>query len=29
MATQLNAKHDAIEAALMQYHHAKMAEINR
>jgi len=29
MATQLNCKHDAIEAALMQYHHAKMAEINR
>jgi DNA repair protein RAD50 len=29
MALEINEKHDALEEALMKYHHEKMKEINR
>ena len=29
MAVEVNEKHDALEEALMRYHHEKMKEINR
>jgi DNA repair protein RAD50 len=29
IATEVNDKHDALEEALMSYHHEKMKEINR